>query len=110
MVHQCHSCQVRQLLGAYPGVEGHDVQQGFLRKPKDWSVNLEALITLDNPRDNAPQSFAYRIIRINLIAIDRQKLTFNFAISVFNVCKNSPAVLWVTSCWSKRFRIPGKSV
>ena len=30
--------------------------------------------------------------------------------SVFNVCKNSPAVLWVTSCWSKHFWIVGKSV
>ena len=61
MAHQCHSCQVKQPLEAYPGVEGHDVQQGSLEKTKRQISILGAPLIMDSPRDNAPQSFAYRI-------------------------------------------------
>ena len=61
MAHQYHSCQGKQPFGAYPVVEGHGVQQDFLRTER--LINeLKSSLTLDNPRDNAPQSFAYRII------------------------------------------------
>ena len=34
-------------------------------------MNLEAPLTMDNLRDNAPQSFAYRIVQINLTNIKK---------------------------------------
>ena len=69
MVHLCHSCQVKQPLEAYPGVEGHDGQQGFLKKAKRLIMKIRGPF-LDSPRDNAPQSFAYiYIILINLMTI-----------------------------------------
>jgi len=62
VAHQYHSCQVRQPVGACPGVEEHDVQQGFL-KNREGLISIPVVpSSLDGPRDSAPQSFAYKII------------------------------------------------
>ena len=62
MAHQHYSCQVRQPVGAYPGVGEHDVQQGSLKNGGRLISILRVPLTLGDPRDNAPQSFAYRVI------------------------------------------------
>ena len=62
----------------------------------------------------APQSFAYQHVRGALFSVAIQWIdierTFNFAINVLSVCKNSPAELWDVLCWSSFFLTAEKSL